>query len=143
MKKQYSVPKSTWAEIKKEYLTGNVSMRELARKYSLSVSTISEHAKHERWRELAEQAKRVAEQKMIEKVAESQASNAELAQQIINTLMRKIAQSAELIDPTDTTATRQITQCMKDLKEMDVYGLETDAKNVNISFAEGMSEYAD
>lgn len=141
--KRNKIPQATWDKIKKEYLYGTSSMRTMAKKYEVSVGSISERCKTEGWEAIRVNIAKQTEAKTIEAIATAKASNAELAETIVHKIMEKIAISVDLIDPTDTQATRQITQCMKDLKDMEVYGLDSGAKDVEIKFAEGMSDYAD
>lgn len=117
-------------------------MRGIAKKYGMAVSAVSERCKKENWNEVKEKIKNSAEQKMIEKVSDAQASNAELAEEILTKLMQKINLAVDAINPMDTSATKQLTQCMKDLADMGVYKVENKDSNIEIGFAE-VKDYGD
>lgn len=131
-----------WAKVKKEYLGGALTMREISRKYGIAVSAISTRCKKEGWEAVRERIKMNAEQKLVEKISESQATNAELAAEILHKLMEKLAITVDAINPADTSATKQLTQCMKDLADMGVYRVENKDAAIEIGFSE-VSEYGD
>lgn len=62
-----------WAKIKKEYIKGGISYRDLAKKYQVSMRTLGDRAKAEGWVNLREQARDKAVTKMIETVADRNA----------------------------------------------------------------------
>lgn len=138
---QKIVPKATWNQIKKEYVTGQKGIRELAREYGLSSSTICEKAKREGWKEKAEQLERKAERIMEEKALNQAATNADLAAKTLHALLVKVAEAVEVIDAQDTNATKQLTQCMKDLKDMGVFAVVTEDSGASISLGEELSDY--
>lgn len=137
---QKTIPKPTWAKIKSEYVAGNKGFRELAREYGVSNSTICERAKKEGWKEKAEQIKLKAEQAVEERAINAQISNVEIANKTIHTLMMKIAEAAELIDASDTSATRQLTQCIKDLKDIGAFTVQEES-TASISIGEELDKY--
>lgn len=59
--------KVNWRNIKKEYVTTDISQRELARKYSVSSSQIANHSKKEKWVEKRKQYQSKVYSKSVEK----------------------------------------------------------------------------
>ena len=68
-----------WLKIKNEYINGNISHRDLAKKHGVSYSAARDHAKKEQWTEKRnKQRSKISEkmeQKTAEKLAEQQASH--------------------------------------------------------------------
>lgn len=134
--------KETWSKIKKEYITGNGNMSELGRKYGLAKSTISMRSTKEGWTEqrkdYLDRLERAAEEVKIQNAR----TNAEAAQEIVRCLMQKLAAAAQLVDAQDTGAMRQITQCVKDLQEMEVFSVRDKSESgVQITLASDMKDY--
>lgn len=145
MQKNKSVDSHTtnWEEIKREYVSTKISMREIARKYGFSVSTVSERAKKEGWKRTAERVRTVTEQKYVEKLTDAKVSNADKAMRIIDKLMDKIEESIKVVKPGDVQATKQLVGAMKDLRDMGVFEVQTTSNDINVSFGEGAKDYAD
>lgn len=68
--------KHNWQKIKREYVTGSKTHEELAKKYGVSRSTLSQHSSAEGWREAREEYRTRLEQKTKEKQAEKTAERA-------------------------------------------------------------------
>ena len=82
-----------WDKIRLEYITTNISYRELAEKHGLCVSNLSRHAKREDWPGKRLQNREKRERKAIEAIAERNADNlAELADILgdVNRLLREV-----------------------------------------------------
>lgn len=138
------VSSATWNDIRKDYVANKIGMRELSRKYGYAVSTISERAKKEGWKRTAEQVEQMTEQKLIESVSDAQASNADKAMRIIGKLMDKIEKSIEVIPEGDTQSLKQAVSSIKDLRDMGVFEVISDTKDVEVSFiTKGAEDYAD
>lgn len=60
-----------WPKIKKEYLTSNLSLTELAEKHSVNPSNLRERAARENWVKTKEEVRQEADKRTTEKVAES------------------------------------------------------------------------
>lgn len=116
-------------------------MRQIAKKYGVAVSTISEKASRENWKETAERVRIKSEQIMIDRIAKEQAGNAEIAAKTLHTLLIKISEAVELIESSDTQATKQLTQCLKDLKDIGAFSVTNEESSANISLGEGLDEY--
>lgn len=66
-----------WMEIKTEYITSDISLQELSRKYSVAQSTIRKRSANEHWVEQREEHRNnvgtLTAQKTAEKIAEAEA----------------------------------------------------------------------
>lgn len=134
---------ANWNDIRKDYVCNKIGMRELSRKYGYAVSTISERAKKEGWKRTAEQIEKQTEQKLIEQVSEAKASNADVAMRIIAKLMDKIEKTIEVIPEGDMQSIKQAVSSMKDLRDIGVFEVLNESKNVEVTFWEGAEDYAD
>lgn len=147
MQKNKSVDSHTtvnWEEVKKEYITTKVSLRELSRKYEIPIATLQYHCKKEGWEKTVEQISNKVEQKIIEKISDARVSNADKAMRIIDKLMDKIEESIKVVKPGDVQATKQLVGAMKDLRDMGVFEVQTTDSNINVSFGTKETEdYAD
>lgn len=145
MQKNKSVDSHTtnWEEIKREYVSTKISMREIARKYGFSVSTVSERAKKEGWKRTAERVRTVTEQKYVEKLADAKVSNADKAMQIINKLMDKMNRSIDCVKDGDIQSMKQLVGAMKDLKDIGVFEVQsTKDTSVTVKLESGLDDYA-
>ena len=80
-----------WNKIKAEYISGGTSYRKLAKKYDVSLQTLSETARREKWTELRKQTQDKTDTKIIEKTATKQAKSAILISDTTETILRKVA----------------------------------------------------
>ena len=118
-------------------------MRALAKEYSLSVATISERCSKEKWKEAAARIATEAEQQIIAKTIDALSSNAELAEYTITTLMKKIAASADVIEPGDTQSAKQLSACLKDLKELEAFVVKPHDSSIKVELAAELDDLAD
>lgn len=131
-----------WQQIKEDYMTG-IGMRELARRYGLSVSTVSEHAKKYEWRACAEQISQETERAVKEVVVKRSADNADRAMRILDKLMNKMEQAVDSVNKKDVTAMKSLVASMKDLRELGVYEVKRQDKNVEIKLSDEVETYGD
>lgn len=70
-KKQGDVmPKFDWNKIRNEYETGNISYRDLVKKYNVSLTALKTRAKNESWVEKKSQTRHKLDTKIVEKTVE-------------------------------------------------------------------------
>lgn len=62
-----------WAKIKKEYVSTNVSYKQLSEKYGVSHSQLMKRGAAEKWTDIRKKKERIAEDKFLNKVAERDA----------------------------------------------------------------------
>ena len=113
-----------YSKLKKEYLRGNISYRELAKKYGVPFGTLRKVAAKEQWTQLRTQARTKADTKIIDAISEKEAQNAVDIVDVANKLLGKIS---EIVDEIvlDTQSMKQLTSALKDLK--DIKGIKSEA----------------
>jgi transposase-like protein len=84
-----------WSTIAQEYITNDLSLRELAQRHGVSVVTLARRAKKEHWdKQRAEYKQRVLE-KTKEKVSEEQAEISRLVFQIGRYILERFLEALE------------------------------------------------
>ena len=166
-KKNYiEITEDVWEKIKNEYITTDISIRGLEKKYGIPFTRLRARIEAEGWKNAKDECKSKIAQKSIDLLVEHKAEEVTKAFRIANSAMDKLSECIEQIDASDIDATRKlknITSAIKDLKEIGVFRsaldeaeqkarirkLQKDAEeeskdiSINISFEEGMDEYAD
>lgn len=84
-----------WDRIKAEYIAGNTSYRKLAKKYKVSLATITAHSNKERWIELRQEARNKAETITVQKTADSLAECTEIAAELKLRLFKRLKEIEE------------------------------------------------
>lgn len=87
-----------WNAIRKEYIQGGVSYRELAAKYGVPLPTLAERAKAEKWVELRKQAHDKAITKTVETVAKQNAKVDDRINRLANRLIDKLEKAVDELD---------------------------------------------
>ena len=123
-----------WTAIKAEYVTGKISLRELAEKYHISLSTIGTRAAREDWAEEREQERAKIAQSVQAKTREKRIKREAVALERITgeaeKLIDEVAQSLE--DPDQLY--RHVIYTMKGIQEEKVLGkLDTKAARDYVS----------
>lgn len=114
----------TWEKIKYEYITTDISMRGIQKKYGIPFNRIKTKVDNENWNADREEYKAKIKQKSIDLLAEHNAEECTRAFRIANRVMDKLEECIERIDATDDYATKNlknITSAIKDLKEIGVF----------------------
>jgi uncharacterized protein YjcR len=131
-----------WEKIKSDYVTGRMTMRELAEKYGVSLSTLGKRASREGWAQRREHHNNKVAAKVEEKRAGRKAEKilrlqeaADRMQQHIDKVLADEEQfhrylvsfgTKEVIHKkADTKAIKDMTSALKDLTDIirDVYGM--------------------
>ena len=76
-----SKKRKNWTKIKTEYVTGNISQRELAAKYGIPYSTLRDRANAEKWAVEREYSRSKIVAKAVQTAADAAASNAAKSEQ--------------------------------------------------------------
>ena len=116
-----------WNKIKAEYIRGDISQRSLAKKYGVSLSSITKRSRAEKWADLRVQKNDMVTTKMVESIASQEANKMDLLQRAADLLLKKITEGLE--DGT-LTATgrglRDISGALRDIREIKGYKSELD-----------------
>ena len=152
-----------WDAIKQEYISTNISQRELAKKYGVSVSSLGKRCSSEGWSGLRKKFRKKVEKKTMEKISRKKACELAKIGACADKLVRliddslndtatvrqtivKIVPSEDDEDETeveeyclqklDTKYLRQMTAAMKDLMEIlrDVYGKPNTVERANMQY---------
>ena len=100
-----------WTAIKAEYIAGGIGQRKLAQKYGVPYPTLRGHSESEGWVAEREKAKRKAIAKSTQKVAESAASNAVIAQRIREKLLKRLEREIDALpDSIGTNKRKAVTE---------------------------------
>ena len=129
-----------WINIKNEYISTNISYRKLAEKHGISRSNLEKRAKAEKWADLRKQQHGKIEEETQHQTADKIAeSNADYIKELIEMSGLTISATKKAISQLESTyedgevkktgyvntyKLRQITQTMKDLKELVDNGTE-------------------
>ena len=87
-----------WNKIKAEYIAGGTSYRKLCEKYKVSLNTLQQVAKREKWCDLKKQAQDKSNTKIVNSVANNQAKKMERILSITDRLLDKIEKAVDELD---------------------------------------------
>lgn len=107
-----------WNKIKKDYIRGGVSYRQLAAKYAVPLVTLKRIAAKEGWVSLRAQANAKTELKIVDAVSNQGAKLGAEIYEVADLLLSKLRASVEGLDTVDSQALRQYTAALKDLKDI-------------------------
>ena len=86
-----------WNAIRAEYIGGGTSYRKLAKKYGVSINTLSPLATAEGWVKMRQEAQDKATAKALQKTADIAADNATIAARIRTKLLRKLEKEIDAL----------------------------------------------
>ena len=124
MPKEIKVSEEIWNTLKAEYISSDISLRGLEKKYGVPFSQIQKRAKVGGWKEIKDEVKSKGLQKSVDLISDFKAEECTRAFRIASKVMDKLEQIVENIDPNDDYATKNlksITSAIKDLKEIGVF----------------------
>ncbi len=121
-----------WRAIKTEYITGNISYRKLAAKYSVPFSTLRNRAIEEQWYKQKEQKGNELVTRSIEKAVESESTRLAKTDEKYYRILDKLFDKAEeLVGNTEVltpTMLKDMATTMKYLKECKSIKSEADVR---------------
>jgi flagellar motility protein MotE (MotC chaperone) len=110
-----------WRAIKTEYITGNISMRELAEKHNIPFRTLRNRAQEEQWGANKSKTRARQEQRTLEKVVEQESTKlAKTDEKYFRILDKLFDKAEELVVNTEIltpTMLKDMATTMKYLKE--------------------------
>lgn len=143
----------SWEELKAEYITGNMSYRDLAKKHKMSAPLIMKRGGKEGWFELRKQNGQKVMAKLTERVNNEKvnklATIAESADKMADTIHRVMEDTDQFFRRTnlageeivsqkaDTKAMKELASAMKDLTSVlrNVYNIPTEAESISLQIA--------
>ena len=122
--------KPDWSAIRAEYITGNISYRDLAKKHKVSFKTLSDKAKAEKWVDDRDKARDKAAtetiQKAAQKTADAAAQNAVKLEKMRGLLIDHLLRQMESMPKNGGTHTRQSQTDKATGRQMTIdYDLQT------------------
>jgi TolA-binding protein len=115
-----------YSKLKTEYLRGNISYRELAKKHDVSFSTLRKVAAKEHWTELRNKARTKADTKIIDAISDKKAKKAIDVVDVADKLLGKISEMLDMdVNAYNTQNIKNLTSALKDLK--DIKGIKSEA----------------
>ena len=113
-----------WEKIKYEYITTDISMRGIQKKYGIPFNRIKTKVDNENWNADREECKAKITQKSVDLIADFKANECTRAFRIANKVMDKLEEIVENIDAKEVDVEKRlksITSSIKDLKEIGVF----------------------
>ena len=107
-----------WNRIRKEYIAGKGSYRELAKKYGVSPQVLGRRAKAENWVTLRGQAVDKGLTKTIDTVAQANGDVGVQLQGAAVALIGKAMEGIQAIDPENAKALKAYSGVLRDLKDV-------------------------
>jgi hypothetical protein len=119
----------TWAKIKYEYVSTDISMRGIQKKYGIPFNRVKTKVDNEGWNAQREECKAKITQKSVDLIAEHKAEECTRAFRVASKILDKIEAIVEHIDEESPDALKDIksaTSSIKDLKEIGLFRAELD-----------------
>lgn len=119
-----------WSAIEAEYVTTNISQRQLAEKHGISRGRLGEYAKKEQWREKRKKNREKTAKKTANRIGNDQARRTAKYIKTSDTLLdkvQKLLNEDETVSK-DVTALREISAILKNLKDIQMIRAEADTR---------------
>ena len=129
MPKLIEVPEEVWEQMKFEYISTDISLRGIQKKYGVPYNQTRTRCVNEKWNELRESCRDKSTQKSIDLIAEQKAEDCARAFRVASTILDKIEECVSNIDTKSPEALKDIksaTSSIKDLKEIGLFRAELD-----------------
>lgn len=118
------ITEEMWEKIKYEYITTDISMRGIQKKYGIPFNRVKTKVDNENWNADRERCRAKINQKSVDLIADHKAEEVTRAFRIASKVMDKLEECVEAIDPQSVDAMKNlksITSAIKDLKEIGVF----------------------
>lgn len=107
-----------WGKIKRDYIAGKGSYRELAAKYGVPFRTLADRAGAEQWVALREQARNKSVTKTIDTIATANGVADTRLQDAAVELIGKVTDGIKSTDPMNARELKAYSGVLRDLKEV-------------------------
>ena len=124
MPKKIEVSEEMWDKLRLEYISSDVSLRGLEKKYGVPFSQIQKKAKSGKWAEVKEECKSNTIRKSVDLISTHQAEECTRAFTLANKVLDKLEEVVEKIDPEEEYAVKKlkdVTGAIKNLKEIGLF----------------------
>lgn len=113
-----------WNEIKSEYISSDISYRQLCSKYGVPMHKLKIIARNEKWVTLRERARHRADTKIVEMAAQQGAKHTLKIYEVADKLLDKIENTLDALEVLDSQSIKHFTSALKDIK--DIKGIKSD-----------------
>lgn len=107
-----------WEKIKAEYITTDISVRDLAQKHGVHYTTIGKKASKEGWQELRQQQTNTTLTKILTAVSDQKVDRATKLYDATDELLDKIVAGISSVDVVSPTAAKNYSDALKNIKEI-------------------------
>lgn len=107
-----------WSRIRRDYIAGKGSYRELSAKYGVPLKTLARRAKEEGWPYLRKQAGHKAATKTVDAIADSKSVAGKKIYDAAIALIDKTMNGIQAIDPEQAKALKSYSGVLRDLQEV-------------------------
>ena len=107
-----------WSRIRRDYIAGKGSYRELSAKYGVPLKTLARRAKEEGWPDLRKQAGHKAATKTVDAIADSKSVAGKKIYDAAIALIDKTMDGIQAIDPEQAKALKSYSGVLRDLQEV-------------------------
>lgn len=107
-----------WEKIKAEYITTEISVRDLAQKYGVHYTTIGKKASKEGWQTLRQQQTNTTLTKILEADTEQKVDRATKLYNAADDLLEKIVTGISSVSIVSPTAAKNYSDALKNIKEI-------------------------
>lgn len=152
-----------WEKIKAEYLTTEISIRELAQKHGVHYTTIAKKSSKEDWQTQRQQQANKTLTKMLAADTKNKADRVARLNTVADKLLRKVEVYVDVDGPISPTSIKNLSDALKNIKEVQMIRTEQDIleqeariaklqkeaqkedkdqKSITIKLEGGLSDYA-
>ena len=124
-----------WQKIETEYITTDTSYRKLADKYGIDQATISRKAKKEDWVSKRKHHISETQAKILDADAEDKVDRAVRLMTVADKLLDKVEQWVDMGDPISATHIKNLSDAIKNIKEVQMIRTEEDIAEQNARIA--------
>ena len=117
-----------WEKIKAEYLTTEISMRDLAQKYGVHYTTIGKKAAKEEWQTQRQQQADRTLTKMLTADTKKKVDRASRLMTVADKLLKKVEQAVDDEHPMSASAIKNLSDALKNIRETQMIRSEADMR---------------
>lgn len=132
-----------WSRIKKEYVTTDISLRDLAKKHSISESTLFKRCSKEKWEAQRKQQASKVEAKFLERDANRKVDRAVALMEAADLLLEKTISGLSAYGQLPATAAKNYSDALKNIKEIHMIRSEEDIEEQRARIAKLQKDVQD
>lgn len=129
-----------WEKIKAEYITTEVSVRDLAQKYGVHYTTIGKKASKEGWQELRQQQTNTTLTKILTAVTDQKVDRATKLYNAADELLEKIVSGISSVAIVSPNAAKNYSDALKNIKEIHMIRTQEDIEEQKARIAKLQKE---